>query len=150
MEMHKKELEVYIVGGEEFTSKVEAEKYEKELQDKMSRTYYRVMCTPDLTEGRGYFNSVVIAVQERGVSNAVLQFLIDNLGDPVSKVQGVSPINTWSVSKGFRFDNTEDLFKFLDTEVTSGLGDYKTRKVPNVIYIKDSGMKEEWCDGFVK
>lgn len=139
MEIKRKEVDVFIVNGKEFFSKEEAKRYEESLQKRLSYTYYRVTHNPDLTEGRGYYDMMIVAVGHGYVRNALYQYLIDTLGKPVEMVMGVSPIDNWIVSEPYKFDDIKELEAFLNKEFSVGIGSYKNRRKLKVVYLNDSG-----------
>lgn len=141
MEVRNKKIEVYVVGGKEFLNKEEAKRYEEKLNQKLKYTYYIVSYKPDLNEGRGYYRKMIVVVDDQFVSNALLQFLVTELGRPVEMVYGVDPINNWLVSKPYKFNSIDELGKFLSKERTVGFGDFRKPKVLEVVYVNDRGER---------
>lgn len=141
METRKKEVEVYVVGNKEFLDKEEAKAYERRLEEKLNYTFYNVSYSPDLTEGRGFSKSMKLAVKGNHPSNAIIQYLNDNIGKPVEGVMGVAPTNNWSYSKGFKFDNIDEMEKFIDEKGSFGIGDYRRREKTPIVYIDGFGRK---------
>jgi|HigsolmetaAR206D_1030411.scaffolds.fasta_scaffold00003_16 hypothetical protein len=134
-----KTVTVYMVGDKEFISKNEAEAYEKKLKKRLDFSYYRVRYKPDLTEGRGYYKAMIVATL--GTRNSVYQYLVKHVGDPLAFVMGVEPMDNWIVNDKKRFDDLEELDRFLSEKVSVGIGDYIHPIVPEVVYLDDSGKR---------
>lgn len=112
IETKTKEVTVYVVAGKEFLDKSEAEKYEKELEKELSYTFFTVNHSPDLTEGRGYYKTTVLAVPKNYAAQATaLQYCVDSLGKPLEFVMGVAPMPNWVISGGRKFETIESLGK---------------------------------------
>lgn len=138
MEIEKMMKPVYKINGKEFTTLAEAENYKNKLENLLSYTYYIVGVKPDLTEGRGYYDRINVAVKESYLNNVVTHYLVKTYGSPIALVMGVSPMDNWIVRKGQRFSNIGELDKFLNDEVTVGIGDYRTPKKIPTVYLKDT------------
>jgi hypothetical protein len=141
MEKSKKEVQVFTVGTKEFFTEAEAELYELELKERLLYTYYRITHSPDLTEGRGYYSTMVVAVKAGWVKNALTHYLCNKLGQPVVKVMGYSPMDNWLTSAGEKFTDMEELEKFLNHQILNGIGDYRKKETPKVVYINDEGTE---------
>jgi len=142
MEVRTKNVDVYIVGDKEFLNKEEALRYEQQLNEKLKCTYYPVSYQPDLTEGRGYYKKMIVGVKgDYSPSNAIFQYLVDQVGKPIEMVMGVSPIDNWKVHEGKRFDDINELNEFLDQQVRTGVGDYGKYEKPKLIYINGEGKQ---------
>lgn len=75
--------------GKTFEDKQEAEKYEKKLQQK-SIKIYKVHYSPDLNEGRGYYNNGYVYIHANREHELFLRhFLCEKFGNPISFVMGV-------------------------------------------------------------
>lgn len=138
MEIMKKQVDVFKVGNKEFFTLVEAEAYEKEVENKLSCTYYLVTYAPDLTEGRGYYKKFLVGIKNKYNTNAITQFLVTKLGQPIVKVQGVSPMDNWLVSQPHNFVTIEEYQNFIDMPLSVGIGGYKTKEKLD-LYVIDSG-----------
>lgn len=136
-------LEKFYVGDKEFQSEKEAQAYIKKVKEALSREYYVVLTLPDLTEGRGYSNKIIIAAPRDSGVNTVYQYLLKEYGEPLSWVQGVSVMPRYVVSEKKVFDTQEDLDKFLNTEYQVGIGSYIKRKALTVAYINHNGEREK-------
>ena len=146
MKIKRKEIEVYVVDDREFTNKLEAKAYEDRLLEGLKYTYYRITYSPDLTEGRGYYKSMIVAVvrmsKKRNLPNELLQYLMNEIGKPIEMVMGVSPIDNWIISEPYDFDNLTSLNKFLNEKVVVGIGDYRKPIIPEVVRINERGLPE--------
>jgi len=144
MKKIKKEIIVYVVGDKEFIDKKQAEEYKKKLDKELSYKYYKVKHSPDLTEGRGYYKIDKIASPNTYCSlETVMQFCVKEYGMPLSFVQGVSPIPSWIINKGDKFETSEELEKFKDCDVKEGIGDYSKWVKKDVIYLDEFGEIDE-------
>lgn len=133
------ELEKFYVGDKEFQSEKEAQAYIENVKEALSREYYIVSTLPDLIEGRGYSNKIIIAASSRLGINSVYHYLVKRYGEPLSWIQGASVIPSYIVSEKKVFDNQKDLDKFLNQAYRVGIGSYNERQVLTVIYIDRNG-----------
>lgn len=143
MEIKKKTVEVYEVGGKEFIDRKEAEEYEKQLKEVLDYSYYPVTHAPDLTEGRGYYKSMIVAVKPYHSGNVVIHYLCNTFGKPLEFVMGVAPIDNWIVGKKVKFDTISGLAKFMNKEVQEGIGDYRKQVKREVKVINNRGEEIE-------
>lgn len=139
MEIKQVTTPVYKVGNKEFLTLKEAEEYVATLEERLGYTYYTVVCKPDLTEGRGYYDAIIVGVQEGYTKNALTQYLITTFGNPIGKVMGLAPMDNWVYDNGQVFTTLEELNKFLNKEVSVGVGHYRKPKVLEVVYIDNAG-----------
>ena len=72
-----------------------------------------------------------------------MQFCVKEYGMPLSFVQGVSPIPSWIINKGDKFETSEELEKFKDCDVKEGIGDYSKWVKKDVIYLDEFGEIDE-------
>lgn len=141
MEKTTKMMPVYIVEGKKFTDLAQAKRYEKMLEKKLAYVYYLITHNPDLTEGRGYYKKSILAIPNNCSTNALFQYLIDNMGEPIVSVMGVSPIDNWIIGEPRKFETIEALEKFLRTKETMGIGDFREDKKPRLIYLNEVGKE---------
>ena len=101
MEKIVKQVETFIAkDGKEFLTEKECIAYENKQETIYKNIkYFRAYSNPDLTEGRGLYGNLFIAVlctnylhQERA-----LKYMIDKFKTPIAYVQGVAPIKNFSV-----------------------------------------------------
>lgn len=147
MEIVPKTIDVYVVAGKEFLDREEAEQYEKELMDKLKYVYYVVSVHPDLTEGRGYQRTIIVAVEKSYNDNTLIHFLCQTYGKPLEFAQGVKPVDNWGYSKGKTFETLEGLKDFLETKRSQGIGDYRRLEVPDIYYVDTNGNAVEVVGG---
>ncbi len=107
----------------------------------LGREYYEVITRPDLIEGRGYYEKVIISVPKFAGVNTVYQYLLEKYGLPLSFVQGVSPMETYIVSEKKTFNTIDELNKFLTTKHKVGIGNYSEPKELEVVYVNEKGME---------
>lgn len=141
MKIEKKivQVEKFVVDGKEFNTEKEAEDYVKDVKRRLGRVYCRVSIKPDLTEGRGYYDEIIVSSHSYMAENAIYQFLVNKYGNPVSMVMGVSPMPTYIVGEKKKFNNIKDLDEFINKEYRVGIGgSLKTKKL-ELFMIDDSG-----------
>jgi hypothetical protein len=141
MEIEQKLITVYKVGDKEFVNKSEAEEYEKQLNDLLKYSYFPVTYSPDLTEGRGYYKKMIVAVENSYNRNTLLHYLVKTFGDPLEFVMGAAPIDNWIIGEERSFDSIEELKKFLDEKVICGIGDFKKQVKRKVVFINRNGQE---------
>ena len=139
MEIKQITTPVYTVGGKEFLTLKEAQDYITSLEERLEYTYYTVVCKPDLTEGRGYYDSIIVGVKKGYTKNALIQYLYTTFGSPIGKVMGLAPMDNWVYDKGQVFGTLEELNTFLNKEVNVGVGYSRKAKVLDVFYIDEAG-----------
>lgn len=139
MDIQQSSKPIFLIGGKEFLTMAEAEEYKRTLEERLAYTYYTVRYSPDLTEGRGYYNAVNIAVTKGYTKNALIHYLVEAFGKPVVQVMGVSPMDNWTYQEGQKFTTLEDLDTYLNKKVTIGIGDYQKQVTLQTIYINQSG-----------
>ncbi|HHT96332.1 MAG TPA: hypothetical protein GXZ90_00330 [Clostridiales bacterium] len=134
-----KEVKMYVVGDKEFLSEKEASEYKKQIEEELTHTFFRITHEPDLTEGRGYYKTTIIAVPENFAEHATaLNYCVEQFGEPLAFVQGVSPMPNWII-KSYNFKTMEDLLNFKDSNIYEGVGDYLTKKIKQIIYLDNMG-----------
>lgn len=134
-----KEMKLYIVGDKEFLSEKEASEYKKQIEKELTHTFFKITHDPDLTEGRGYYKSTIIAVPENYAEyETALNYCVKQFGMPLEFVQGVSPMPNWII-KSYNFKTMEDLLSFKDSKIYEGVGDYLTKKKKEIIYLDNMG-----------
>lgn len=103
MNIETKIIITYIAtDGKEFLTENECKIYEETVVKVKSQVkYYHSICSPDLTEGRGYYGSIYFAVYDPSYCpfERALKYMIDKYGSPIAYVQGCSPMRAWSVPK---------------------------------------------------
>jgi len=109
--MKTKKIEVFIADdGEEFLTKPECEKYEKKVMSKIENIkYFKVCCNPDLTEGKGHYNTLYIAIYPEFKYNylaveRVIDYMFENYGSMVAFVQGCSATSNWTLPREIFFE----------------------------------------------
>jgi len=140
-EIKTKKVEKYLAYDKEFDTKSEAQKYVLYVEKLLSRDYYEVAVRPDLTEGRGYYDKIIISSNQNNL-NSVYQYLMRAYGDPIAFVQNCVPMGNYHLSKKPKFESYEDLKKFLNTEFSVGIGDYRKNKILEAFYVKGNGEGE--------
>lgn len=101
---------------------------------------FTIRHNPDLTEGRGFYNTSVVAVPKNYAEHATaLKYCFDTFGSPLAFVMGSSPIPNWTIVKSEKFDNFDNLVAFKEEEVSNGIGDYVKRVPKEIIYLKSNG-----------
>ena len=135
-----KEVKVYMVGNKEFLNKKEAEKYEEELKKDLNYVFFTIRHNPDLTEGRGYYKTTVIAVAKNYAEHATaLKYCFEKFGSPLAFIMGCSPMANWDIVKSEKFETLEDLNMFKEAKVYDGIGDYVKLVDKEIIYINSKG-----------
>ena len=142
IEKGTKTVETFNVDGKEFDSKEKAEKYIEETKRKLGMEYYVVSVNPDLTEGRGYYDKIIIIAQKYTGINAVFQYLLNKYGNPISLVQGVSPMKTYVIQEALTFESKEDMELYFNTKHLVGVGDYTENKYLSAVFISNEGKLE--------
>jgi hypothetical protein len=91
---------VYIAeDGKEFTDEAACKAYETELA---KTTYWRVVHSPDLTEGRGHYGLSLFKFMYGGYMNPeehMMDFCYKRFGNKVEFVQGASEIRSWMLER---------------------------------------------------
>ena len=120
-------VEVFIVDGVEFDSIEEAEKFKKKWENLLSKEFLEVSCHPDLTEGRGYYQEIIVAVDPEFGENLALPYLKGRFGGLISLVQGCAAMASYSINNKGTFKERSELENFLERK-TSSLGNYHSEK----------------------
>lgn len=143
MEMVKKvkEVEVFVVDDKEFLSEADANYYLTHVLGRLKNIkYYSITYNPDLTEGRGCYGRIILAI-EMSYSHSLMAelFCEHSFGSRVAWVQGCSPTVNWRVN-----EVQQDVFMNFEKSYTS-VGDYnyKAKKV----FISNNDLEVE---GFIK
>lgn len=132
-------VEKFVVDGKEFDTKKEAEDYVKDAKKRLDRVYCLVSIKPDLNEGRGYYDKIIVSSPSYMTENAIYEFLIDKYGKPVCMVMGVSPMPRYIVGRKKRFDNIKGLDEFINKEYRVGIGGSNKTKKLELFMIDESG-----------
>lgn len=119
--IREEKVEYFTVGNREFKTEQEAEEFIKMAEEKLEMTYFNVTFSPDLTEGRGYYEQMIIATNSHLGKNLVYDYLYRLLGNSIAWVQGCSPMPNYRVSDGKKFEDYDELEKYLN-ETYSRLG----------------------------
>lgn len=115
--------------GTSFFTEKECLAHEAKVREEEKNTsYWRVVASPDLTEGRGYSELRILKVQADiygPVQSLVEDWCFRTYGRPVAFVMGVAPITSWFVKQA---DKAAwfDAGKERPNDYVS-IGDYKTR-----------------------
>lgn len=88
--------------GTVFESQEQCKKYEDEIKARESKTsYWKVIHSPDLTEGRGWYSATYIECY--GLTNDASLWIEDwcyrTFGRPIDFVQDVAPMRAWRIEK---------------------------------------------------
>lgn len=136
MKTKTRKVEVFIAeDGKEFLTAKDCEQYEKEELARWKEIrFFRVIHSPDLTEGRGWGASTYLAV-EAGYSaqHYVELFCEQTFGSRVAFVQGCSPMTSWTI-----YDVT--LKQFIE-KLPGTLGDYN-RQVDQIFLSNGKPLKD--------
>ena len=96
MEVKTLEVKSYVAeDGMVFDNEKDCLSYEKQ-----PKQYFKVICHPDLTEGRGWTGCYAVRVfgQYEDVALCMVQdWCFKNLGKATAFVQGVSPMFNWKI-----------------------------------------------------
>lgn len=104
--------EAYKVGDKIIYSEEDAKFLVENTKKLMSENeFYFVDIKPDLTEGRGYADYILIAAPISTDINAVFTYLIENYGKPISLVQGYSPMKTYLVYSPKKYSSWSEIEK---------------------------------------
>ena len=118
----EKKIKLFVTAdGKEFLSADEAKNYTNNfLKRKENIKYFKVIYGPDLTEGRGYYKLLVVAV-ERNYSHKLIleEFCEKHIGSRIAWVMGVSPMERWRIQ-----ESNEEAFLNAKKEFIY-CGDYK-------------------------
>lgn len=133
-------VDKFVVEGEMFDTEKEAKDFVKELESSVNKEYFLVNVKPDLTEGRGFYQQLIISVPKYTTVNAVYQYLLETYGNPISMVQGAAPMATYALSERKKFGNYAELKSFLNEERYVGIGSTKREKSP-IIHLNESGKE---------
>lgn len=128
----EEKVEYFVVGNREFKTEKEAEEFIRVAKEKLSMTYFNITFHPDLTEGRGYYREMTIATNSELGVNLVYDFLSKLLGNAIAWVQGVSPMPNYIISEGKKFEDYDELERYLNDFYTK-LGSHTPTKRPLTI-----------------
>lgn len=139
IQIEKKSFTVdkFIVEGNIFDTKKAAEKFAKKLEKLIEREYYLVSVKPDLTEGRGFYGKIILSLPKYTTVNSAYQYLVKTYGEPISMIQGTSPMPTYVLSEEKSFEDFIELQKFLEEERQKGLGTDKEKQ--QLIHLDEAG-----------
>ena len=139
----KLERDIFIAeDGKEFLSEEKAKEYEREfLQRKKNMRYYRVSHSPDLTEGRGFHKSFLVAVEKGQGHQLYVELYCERyIGSRISWVMGVAATANWSISPV-----NEEVFNNPEEKVKKLLfSDKHFPDYPNFIKTPDSDIRENF------
>lgn len=135
-----KQAKVYVVEDKEFLCEEDAIEYKKQIEKELAHTFFEITHSPDLTEGKGYNKSTIIAVNQNYAEyQTALNYCVEQFGMPLAFVQGVSPMPNWII-KSHKFDNMKDLLNFKgDNEYEKVMGKYVKKKHKKIIYLNKRG-----------
>jgi hypothetical protein len=122
--MKTKTSTIYIADDNtEFTTEKDCIAYEEQIEKrKKFTTYWNIVFSPDLTEGRGYYGSVHVEFYNEAFywinsRSWIEDWCFQTYGKRIDYVQGVSPMENWKV-----YDITRE--GYLNESFTQ-VGDYK-------------------------
>lgn len=96
--------------GRLFLTSKECEDYEKEVLGRIAKLqYFHIVFGPDTTEGRGYTNCHVLAIEHEHPMAAAIQWCIRFCGPVLQYVQGVQVMEGWHITH--RPDDGPDLWR---------------------------------------
>jgi hypothetical protein len=138
--MKVKETKVYIADdGKVFTDEVDCTLYEKKLEEERANTtYWRVMHTPDLTEGRGYYGLTFLKVKKSKYFNTetlVRDFCYRLLGRPIAFIMGCSLMENWILA-----ESTETDFNKKDSRIFVGDNSYPAKYMELKLGDREEGL----------
>lgn len=96
-----KEVKLFeTADGKTFETREEAVEHEKEIKRIEALTsYWRIVHTPDLTEGKGYYTETYLKVRHSGRGPDVRTWVYDYAfrihGRPLAFIMGVAPMKAW-------------------------------------------------------
>ena len=120
-------VEVFTVDGVEFDSIEKAENFKNKWENLLSKEFLEIQCNPDLTEGRGYYKEIIVAVDPEFGENLALPYLKGRFGGLISLVQGCAPMASYVIKNKEMFQERILLEDFLERKVTL-LGNYNANK----------------------
>lgn len=135
---------VFVVDGVEFDSMKEAEDFKNKWENLLSKEFLEIQCNPDLTEGRGYYKEIIVAVDPEFGENLALPYLEGRFGGLISLVQGCSPMASYVINNKGMFQERILLENFLEKKVTL-LGNYSANKRELIVLeipTKEGELKE--------
>jgi len=125
IEQTKKEIQVFIVNGKEFLTEKEAKEYVAKINEELKYTYFDVIYKPDLTEGRGYYDHITLAIASPYCAEQVaLHYCFKKIGSPLEFVMGCQAMPNWILKNQGKFKTLEEIEKFKTQNVNRGIGDY--------------------------
>lgn len=126
--------EIITIGDKVFVSKGEAEEYREGLEKLLPFTFYKVMSEPDLTEGKGFRDGLIVGVENGASTNVLIHYLSERYGKPISFIMGVSPTDTWKINHEIHFKDVEHMLRIVNyKEVLGGTWKSAERKREVVI-----------------
>jgi hypothetical protein len=138
--MKVKETKVYIADdGKTFTDEVDCILYEKKLEEERANTtYWQVVHTPDLTEGRGYYGLTFLKVKKVkyiSMRKLVEDFCYRTLGRPMAFVMGCSLMENWILT-----ESTETDFNKKDGHISVGDYSYAAKYMKLELGSREEGL----------
>lgn len=127
--------------GTLFETERECEQYEVKLKEREKlTTYWCVVTSPDLTEGRGWYKRILVELY--GVRKEYAQLYMQDWchrtqGRPISFVQGVAPMSRWMLSLVDR-----DVYRRA-RPIAVGDYSYDAEQIRLVVGPGDEGLVEE-------
>jgi len=94
--------------------------------ESIPKYYFKIICNPDLTEGRGYYGAYTVKVKNKPADMAlpyVQDWCFSNLGSPITHIQGVSPIRNWIIYESNKETYEQGFY------VTAGDYKYPSKKI---------------------
>jgi hypothetical protein len=153
MEKDNSVADIHKVGDKVFLTKQEAEQYvqhEEKLRNLLSYTYYSVYCKPDLIEGHGYEENILVGIKDFNTKNLLSHFLTSKYGKPLAFIMGTVPTDNWFIETPINCRNVTALSNFFNTEIPYSRGDYKSKKKREVYHLDDRGIVLEDVDLLVR
>lgn len=143
MQIEKKEkvMEVFTVEGKEFLSEKAANDYLVNVVGRLKNMkYFTVSYNPDLTEGRGCYGKILVAVEMSWSHKLMVELLCEQcIGSRVAWVQGCSPTSNWNIYESKK----EDFEDWKKQSISVGDYSYKAKRV-------FLSHKEDRIDGYPK
>ena len=105
------EKEYFNVGGVEFSSEEEARVYLLETKDKLELNYFKLLYSPDTSQGLGFYKEKIIGIDSDLGENLVYHIIKEILGSPYIEMYG-DKLPKYSISEPFKFESTEEYDSF--------------------------------------
>lgn len=93
MEKENSVREIITIGGKVFINKEWSEAYEEGLTKIVDYKYYSILCKPELSEGKGYYDEILVGVEPTSDKNVLTQFLYKQFGELLAFIMGVAPMD---------------------------------------------------------